>query len=193
MHMMKTNPPVSGSPGRPPATGIGDCRDARKPRALRRSLLVTLAAVLLGGTAPSVSAADGEDTVDLDAYRGKVVLLDFWASWCAPCRSSFPWMNEMQDKYGEDGLVVIAVNLDNDPGEAAGFLESNPAGFEIRYDADRSMARAFGVDSMPNSFLIDRSGRVRVQHRGFRVADRDGYEAAIVELLDAAPSTGASP
>lgn len=177
--MTKTHPPVSGRPAR------------------LQALLVTLVAILLGGTATSVSATDSDDAVDLDAYRGKVILLDFWASWCAPCRSSFPWMNEMQDKYGDDGLVVIAVNLDNEPGEAAGFLARNPAGFAIAYDSDRSMARTFGVDSMPNSFLIDRAGRVRLQHRGFRVADKAGYEAAIVELLvellDAAPSTGASP
>lgn len=171
--MMKTHPPVAGRPAR------------------LRTLLVTFVAALLGGAAISVSAADADHPVDLDAYRGKVVLLDFWASWCAPCRSSFPWMNEMQDKYGDDGLVVIAVNLDNERGEAAGFLEQNPAGFEIAYDPERSMARAFGVDSMPNSFLIDRSGRVRAQHRGFRVADQAAYESAIIELLGAVPSTGA--
>jgi thiol-disulfide isomerase/thioredoxin len=153
--------------------------------------MAILAALLLGGIATSVSAADSDDAVDLDAYRGKVVLLDFWASWCAPCRSSFPWMNEMQEKYADDGLVVIAVNLDNERGEAADFLEQNPAGFEIAYDPERSMARAFGVDSMPNSFLIDRSGRVRAQHRGFRVADQAAYESAIVELLGAVPSSGA--
>lgn len=99
----------------------------------------------------------------------------------------------MQDKYADDGLIVIAVNLDNEPGEAAAFLARIPAGFEIAYDADRSLARSFGVDSMPNSFLIDRGGQVRLQHRGFRVADTAAYEAAIIELLAAAASTGVSP
>lgn len=171
--MMKTHPPVAGRPAR------------------LQALLVTFVAVFSGGAAISVSATDADYPVDLDAYRGKVVLLDFWASWCAPCRSSFPWMNEMQDKYGDEGLVVIAVNLDNEPDEAAGFLERNPAGFEVAYDPDRSMARAFGVDSMPNSFLIDRRGEVRLQHRGFRVAEQTVYEAAIAELLGAAPANEA--
>lgn len=172
--MIKTRPPVSGRPAR------------------LQAMLVTFVAVFLGGTAISESATDADNPVDLEAYRGKVVLLDFWASWCVPCRSSFPWMNDMQEKYGDDGLVVIAVNLDNELRDAAGFLERNPAGFKIAYDTERAMARSFGVDSMPNSFLIDRDGRVRARHRGFRVADSADYEAAIIELLDAGPTGGAS-
>lgn len=146
----------------------------------RAAVFAGLALAIATAAIPAAAA----DAVDLDAYRGKVVLLDFWASWCVPCRRSFPWMNEMQQKYGERGLVVVAVNLDNDSGDAADFLAEYPAGFRIAYDTGRSLARAYGVDAMPNAFVIDRLGRVLAQHRGFREKDLDDYETAIIEALD---------
>ncbi|MEK6249693.1 MAG: TlpA family protein disulfide reductase, partial [Planctomycetales bacterium] len=86
---------------------------------------------------PATSKA--ADTLNLSEYRGKVVVLDFWASWCVPCRRSFPWMNEMQQKYGDDGLVIVAVNLDNQSSDAQKFLQQYPAEFTISYDHDRQL------------------------------------------------------
>lgn len=127
--------------------------------------------------------AGATETFQSSDYRGKVVVLDFWASWCVPCRRSFPWMNEMQQKYGDEGLVIVAVNLDNEALDAAKFLQAYPAEFKIAYDPERNLARDYGVEAMPSSFLIDRDGTVIERHRGFKTANTDDYEAAIISAL----------
>jgi cytochrome c biogenesis protein CcmG, thiol:disulfide interchange protein DsbE len=119
----------------------------------------------------------------LSPGAGKVVLVDFWASWCEPCRHSFPWMNDMQKKYAHDGLVIVAVNVDNDRAAAERFLDENPTELEIRYDDDRSLVRRFEVVAMPSSFLLDGNGEVVGQHLGFKVLKQDEYEAAIKAAL----------
>jgi cytochrome c biogenesis protein CcmG/thiol:disulfide interchange protein DsbE len=145
-----------------------------------KGLAGMLAAIILAATPVVGSTAD---TLNLGDYHGKVVVLDFWASWCVPCRRSFPWMNEMQHKYADDGLVVIAVNLDNQASDAEAFLQRYPAEFSIYYDHERQLARQYGVEAMPSSFLIGRDGTVVERHLGFKSGDTDDYEAAIVELL----------
>ena len=127
--------------------------------------------------------ANTADALDLNDYRGKVVILDFWASWCVPCRRSFPWMNEMQEKYADSGLVVIAVNLDNDFSDAEAFLQHYPAEFSVHYDHDRQLVRQYAVEAMPSSFLISRDGTIAERHLGFKIARTDEYEAAIVTAL----------
>jgi len=119
----------------------------------------------------------------LDSLQGKVVLVDFWASWCAPRLRSFPWMNELQQKHGDDGLVVLAVNVDQDRALADAFLKKIPAQFRIEYDQAGTLAKQFGVENMPTSFLIDRTGQVRVRHSGFRDKQREEREQQIVQLL----------
>ena len=102
-----------------------------------RTLTISVLATLFLATA---AADGGADELQIDAYAGKVVIVDFWASWCVPCRRSFPWMNEMVAKYTDQGLVVIAVNLDKEPEAADAFLSEVPADFEIRFDPDASLA-----------------------------------------------------
>ena len=97
------------------------------------TLIVTAVVALALAGASNVSA---EDSLDLTQYRGNVVVLDFWASWCTPCRRSFPWWNTMHAKYADEGLVIIGVNLDNEPDAALAFLEEFPADFKIYYDTD---------------------------------------------------------
>jgi cytochrome c biogenesis protein CcmG/thiol:disulfide interchange protein DsbE len=118
----------------------------------------------------------------LRTLKGKVVLLDFWASWCGPCRQSFPWMNDLQRRYGSD-LVVLAINVDQDRALAEQFLKATPAAFRIEYDPEGKLATQFDVTSMPTSFVIDRKGQVREQHKGFRAAQRAEREQAIAKLL----------
>jgi len=131
---------------------------------------------------PPQIAAAGD--LDLDKYSGKVVVLDFWASWCVPCRRSFPWMNDMQEKYAQDGLVIIAVNVDRDVNNAVAFLEEYPADFEIVYDPDVELAKQFEIEVMPTSFIIDRKGETVERHVGFKVKKQNDYEAAIRAVLD---------
>jgi thiol-disulfide isomerase/thioredoxin len=125
-----------------------------------------------------------EDALDLGEYEGKVVVLDFWASWCVPCRRSFPWMNEMQQKYGDAGLVIIGVNMDAEADEAAAFLRDYPAEFKIIYDPKGDLARQYEVIAMPSSYVIGRDGKQVAKHLGFKVKKQDEYEALLTETLN---------
>lgn len=150
---------------------------ARKTNRMARLLLVTTLLLLCGLTARA------KDSFDLSEYHGKVVLLDFWASWCVPCRRSFPWMNEMQRKYGNGGLVIIGVNMDAETDAAQAFLDDYPAEFQIIYAPDGVLAKEFGVMSLPSSFVIGRDGEVITRHLGFKVGNQNEYEASLVSAL----------
>ena len=123
----------------------------------------------------------------LKSLNGKVILVDFWASWCGPCLQSFPWMNELQQKHAGEGFVVVAVNLDQDRALADAFLKKVPAKFRVEFDQAGQVARQFNVETMPTSFLIDRSGQVRVRHAGFRDKQRAERERQIAQLLKESP------
>ena len=131
------------------------------------------------------SNVSAEGSLDLTQYQGKVVVLDFWASWCAPCRRSFPWWNTMHAKYADEGLVIIGVNLDSKSDAAMAFLEEYPANFKIYYDVDKKLAREFGVQAMPSSYIIGRDGEIHAKHFGFKVEKQDEYEAVIAAALRA--------
>lgn len=146
------------------------------------SLFVAMSATSVGAAATPPAEAASRWPV-LDAYAGKVVLVDFWASWCSPCLQSFPWMNELQRKHGGDGFVVVAVNLDQDRALADAFLGKTPATFRVEFDPAGSVARQFDVQAMPTSVLIDRNGKVRVRHAGFKDKHRAEREQQIVQLL----------
>ena len=123
--------------------------------------------------------------LNVEAYRGKVVVVDFWASWCIPCRRSFPWMNAMIGKYGDLGLVFIGVNVDQERSEAESFLAEFPPDFAILYDDEnKSLAREFNVQAMPTSYVFDRDGNRIAQHLGFKVKKQNEYEALLVETLN---------
>jgi cytochrome c biogenesis protein CcmG/thiol:disulfide interchange protein DsbE len=161
-------------------------RPSIRPFALRR-LLLPLALACFALTAV---AADAGDSLDLGRLRGKVVVVDFWASWCAPCRHSFPWLNDMQAKYGPRGLVVIGVNVDRERGDAERFLRDTPAGFRILYDPDGALAARYEVPGMPSSYVFAPDGALVGRHIGFRKATLAEREAELVRLL--AASAGAA-
>ena len=153
---------------------------------VRRILLL---AVIAGGVmSPAHAAAE----LDLSQYAGKVVYLDFWASWCVPCRRSFPWMNEMEQKYGDDGLVIIGVNVDAEPQDARRFLAETPADFRIVYDPQGELASQWQLLGMPNSFLVSRTGEVIARHVGFRSDSPAKLEREIREQLFATGQREAS-
>ena len=115
--------------------------------------------------------------------KGKVIYIDFWASWCQPCKQSFPWLNKMQAKYKDKGFEIVAINLDKDKELADKFLAAIPASFTVAFDAEGGSAEKFNVKGMPSSYLIDRKGFMRARHLGFREKDRDSLENAIQDLL----------
>lgn len=120
---------------------------------------------------------------DLASHKGKVVYLDFWASWCKPCRESFPWMNGLLKKYPADKFTVITINLDAEAGEMQRFLGKFPASFDIYQDAGGAIAEKFQLEAMPTSYLIDSSGKVVRKHIGFYTSKTGEYEREIEELL----------
>jgi cytochrome c biogenesis protein CcmG, thiol:disulfide interchange protein DsbE len=121
--------------------------------------------------------------LDLAPYQGQVVVLDFWASWCGPCAESFPWMESMVRQHGSAGLVVVAVNLDEDPEAARRFLGGKYAEFVHVDDPQGVIAEARGVSVMPTSILYDREGHPAFVHAGFHAEQASQYEENIVALL----------
>ncbi|MCG8043436.1 MAG: TlpA family protein disulfide reductase [Candidatus Thiodiazotropha endolucinida] len=121
---------------------------------------------------------------DLEQYRGRVVLLDFWASWCGPCREAFPWLNEMHRKYQGAGLEIIGINLDEVRGEAQQFLINTPVEFTIHYDPKGLLAKHYDLQGMPASYLIGRDGRLLVTHTGFFRSQAAEREAEILRALN---------
>jgi len=152
---------------------------------MKKPLLITAILMVWAITVSPIvwSESTVSENLDLSEYKGKVVVLDFWASWCVPCRRSFPWLNTMHDKYAKDGLVIIGINVDNESESAARFLQQFPAEFKISYDANGVLARKFDVQGMPSSFVIGRDGQMHARHLGFKVRRQDEYEAAIVAAL----------
>jgi cytochrome c biogenesis protein CcmG/thiol:disulfide interchange protein DsbE len=134
---------------------------------------------LLGTSLP----ANAQFPAALGEPEGDVIWVDFWASWCAPCRRSFPWLNEMQRRYGPEGLQVIGVNVDKERELADEFLAETPADFTISFDPEGRLAETFEVQAMPSSFLIDRSGNILARHYGFRLAESEEYELSITTAL----------
>jgi len=121
--------------------------------------------------------------LDLAALRGHVVYLDFWASWCGPCRQSFPWMQTLKNTYEDQGLTIVAVNLDADRVDAERFLKQFKPTFDVRFDPEGKLAELYKVKTMPSSVLIDRHGVTRFTHMGFRPVDGAEYETQVRELL----------
>lgn len=121
--------------------------------------------------------------VNLADYRGKVVLVDFWASWCTPCIRSFPWMDEMVEKYGEQGFEIIAINMDQEAILAEKFLQRYPNKLTIAFDPQGSVAEQYEIMGLPNSFILNKQGEIVYKHVGFRLAELEKYEAEILSLL----------
>ncbi len=132
---------------------------------------------------PNLSLQTKQGGLHLNELRGQVVYLDFWASWCVPCRKSFPWMNDMHQRYSKDGLKIVAINLDKEVNLAKQFLTEYPANFTVAYDPEGLSAEKFKVQAMPSSYLIDRQGKLHSTHLGFKEKDTAAMEAAIKSLL----------
>ncbi|HEY3382681.1 MAG TPA: TlpA disulfide reductase family protein [Vicinamibacterales bacterium] len=137
-----------------------------------------------GQPAPAVrlSSADGS-VLSLADLKGRVVLVDFWASWCAPCRRSFPALDRLYVNLKSRGFEVIAVNLDERRQDAVDFLVARPHETTVVFDPEGASARAFGLAGMPTSFLIDREGRIRFVHVGYTDKVLDAYRREIEQLL----------
>ena len=133
--------------------------------------------------APDFELPGLHQSIKLSEFSGKIVYLDFWASWCKPCLKSFPWMDSIQEKYRQDGLIVIAVNLDREQQQAKTFLEEHLPQFHVAFDQQGKTPRAYQLKGMPTSYLIDRSGRIISTHIGFNDSKKDHYENMIIQAI----------
>ena len=142
-----------------------------------------------GGRAPALVAPrlSAEGAVSLEQLRGRVVYVDFWASWCVPCRLSMPALDGLHRKHGARGFTVVGVNKDVSAADAERFLTKVKVGFPLVKDADDAIARAFDVRAMPSGYLVDRRGVVRHVHRGFDAQTAAKLEREIEALLGEAP------
>jgi peroxiredoxin len=161
--------------------------------ALKRWLLAGLAAlttsVSIAAVTPSAPAPDftlrsvGGPNLRLQEQRGRVVMVNFWATWCAPCRQEMPQLNKLYDKYRASGFVLLGVNIDDDAGRAAEVATKLGLKFPVLLDTDKAVSRSYELSSMPTTVLIDRDGRVRYLHRGYVQGYENLYEQQIRELL----------
>jgi thiol-disulfide isomerase/thioredoxin len=162
---------------------------------MRASIIVIAVSAMLAGnvfaqevgkSAPSFDVPGAPANVRLADLKGKVVYVDFWASWCSPCKQSFPWMNDMQAKYGARGLQIVGITVDRKREDAEKFLASTPAKFMVGFDTTGKVAEAYKPKGMPTSYLIGADGVVRAMHVGFKDSDRAELEREIEAALTAA-------
>lgn len=131
----------------------------------------------------STPALQGGGNISLSAYRGKLVYLDFWASWCPPCLTSLPQLESLRKELPADRVQIVAVNLDKQPDKARQFLAQHPIGYPSGSDPQGKIPASFGLETMPTSYLIDAQGVVRYVHKGFRKGDIDEVRSRIQALL----------
>ena len=160
-------------------------RFALAPAALALAASMPASALEPGTPAPQLSLPGLKEMVDVAQLKGKVVYVDFWASWCGPCKQSFPFMNQLKARYADKGLEIVAVNLDKKRDDVDIFLAQVPVQFTIALDASGDSARRYEVRGMPSSVIIGRDGKVFASHMGFRSDDRDEIEQRIASALAA--------
>jgi len=164
-------------------------------RLTRRIATCLLAAALATGLASGARAAAGNaaadftlpardgSTVKLSALKGQVVMINFWATWCGPCRQEMPLLGQLQAKYEPLGFTLLGVNVEPDSAAAVAWLKGMNVDFPILFDRKNGVAASFGVEGMPSSVFIDRAGNVRYVHRGYQPGDESKYADMIRTLV----------
>jgi peroxiredoxin len=157
-------------------------------------IVASVAFVVVAGSASSAIApttpapdfslhAMSGPNMRLKDQRGRVVMVNFWATWCAPCRQEMPQLNRLYEKYRSSGFVLLGVNVDEDSSKAAEVAAKLGITFPVLLDADKSVSKLYDLSTMPSTVLIDRDGKVRYVHRGYLAGYEDAYEKQIRELL----------
>jgi peroxiredoxin len=147
-------------------------------------LMVSLTAVAAPEAAPdfTLKSATGAN-LKLSEFRGEVVLLNFWASWCGPCRQEMPLLSELHEQYRDLGFTVLGVNVEEDTRKARKLLEDAPVSFPVLFDSESVVSRDYDVVAMPSTILVDRSGRLRYLHKGYKPGLEAVYQQQVRDLL----------
>lgn len=138
-------------------------------------------------SACDLTTLDGKPALELQELKGKVVYMDFWASWCPPCVKSFAFLNQLEQEMKGQDVHVIGVNLDEKVKDAQEFLTKHPANFSIVADPSKECAKVFEVMAMPTSFIIDKKGNIRHVHQGFRPGETEELRALVTQLASEHP------
>jgi peroxiredoxin len=148
------------------------------------SLAVPALAADMGKPAPQfdLPSRDGKD-VSLAQYRGQVVMINFWASWCGPCRQEMPLLESMYKTYGKRGFVLLGVNVEPDSNAANNWLKQTPVSFPVLYDTQSKVSQLYNVTGMPTTVMIDRKGNVRMIHQSYKTGDENGYMSNLMALM----------
>jgi len=148
------------------------------------AIAVPVLAGTAGAAAPQFNLAsrEGKD-VSLTQYHGQVVMINFWASWCGPCRQEMPLLESIYKKYNKLGFTLLGVNVEPDSKAAEDWLKATPVSFPILFDKDSKVSKLYDVAGMPSTVIIDRSGKVRVLHRGYKPGDENEYLDSIRTLV----------
>ncbi len=136
------------------------------------------------GPAPDfVLKSNQGKNIRLSELRGEIVLINFWATWCGPCRQEMPLLDDIHQNYRDMGFTVLGVNVENDPAKADDHLAENPVSFPILYDTRSEVSKLYQVDAMPTTVMVDRDGNIRHFHRGFKPGYEDAYAAQVKQLF----------
>jgi thiol-disulfide isomerase/thioredoxin len=161
----------------------------RIARFLARSaiaLAIALPAFAISSSAPAPGfslGARGGKTVDLAQYKGQVVMINFWATWCGPCRQEMPLLESIYKKYNKAGFTLLGVNVEPDSKPAEDWLKQTPVSFPVLFDKDSKVSKLYEVAGMPSTVIIDRKGNVRVIHKGYKPGDENEYQDSIRKLV----------
>ena len=138
----------------------------------------------VGAPAPQFDlAAQGGKDVSLAQFKGQVVMINFWASWCGPCRQEMPLLENIYKKYGKLGFTMLGVNVESDSNAAIDWLKQTPVSFPILFDKDSKVSKLYDVTGMPSTVIIDRAGKVRMLHHGYKPGDENEYLDSIRTLV----------
>lgn len=145
----------------------------------------TATALEVGELPPGCQASliNSNSSIEFSTHKNQVLLVDFWATWCAPCKKSMPFFNHLHSELSKKGFEIIAINVDEDSKLTSEYLKDNPVSYPIATDPSGNCPKAFEVKAMPSSFLIDKSGKIRYIHLGFRDEDQVELRAKIEALL----------
>ena len=164
-------------------------RISAAPRLALCTTLAVVASTASPALAPATAAPDftlhamGGPNLRLKEQRGRVVMVNFWATWCAPCRQEMPHLNRLYEKYRGAGFVLLGVNVDDDVAKAAELAAKLGVTFPVLLDTEKTVSKLYDVSTMPSTMIIDRDGKVRYVHRGYLAGYEDNYEKQIRELL----------
>ena len=148
------------------------------------SSAVQAAMPAVGSIAPGFTLkSDSGKNLKLTEYRGQVVMINFWATWCSPCRQEIPHLNRLHERYRKAGFALLGLNIDDQPRVAREMMQKLSVAFPVLFDTDKRVSRLYDVGAMPSSLLIDRDGRIRYVHLGYRTGYEIEYDNQIRELL----------